>query len=353
MSNLTPLIRGSAPVELLRVDDSNPDLLEYGDGAGVSLLQVEFDIFDDHPNISGRVSRVFGPHDNDFCYRFDCLPYAIHGTAVSSLIVDPQFGVAPDVNLLFTGIEKLESNNANHYSAYDSILPTLKRLNESWNETVLPEGRRLARGDIVSISLQSHYEYPEPENADEKLPIDSDTEILEELVKLDERGLIIFIAAGNSKIDLDQHEVAVNDNGHDVLVKYADLAAMSPAIKVGYTGLGWANRHWSNYGSMVKFFAPTGSMRAACYDYNEKEHRTDLIDTFSGGFGKTSAATPIIASIAARLQSAHKKRWGVPMDRNALLSLMEDHYYLPGDGYGNVGKFPLVGRGIEAIRQAG
>ena len=346
MIDNSPLIRGAAAVDLTRKCNTPTHILEKATGSNVRLLQVEFDIFDDHPDVAGKIKRMFGPEANDLCYAYSGLSHAIHATAVSSLIIDPNYGVAPQVDYYFTGISKpsCTSSDLSSRILFDDIRPVLGRLSDA-----LENDGRFGSGDIISISLQSRVKTSE--GRIHRIPIDADRGIRDELLELDKKGLIVFIAAGNSKQNLDSYLIPSRDeNGFNRPTKYSRAVRESPAIKVGYTGMGWSNRNWSNSGEHVKFFAPTGSMRAACYNYDAKERRTDLIDTFSGGFGKTSAATPIIASIAARLQGAFRDSHnGQSMNRDELVSLMKRNSIPPNGNHGHVGVFPVLGRGVAEI----
>lgn len=346
MIDTTPLIRGASAVDLTRKCDTPAHVLNQAKGENVRLLQLEFDIFDDHPDVSGKIKRLFEPHPNDPCYSYQSLKHAIHATAVSSLIVDPNYGVAPDVNYYFSGVEKPVccSEALSDQSLFESIGSVLRRLNHenSW----LKDFRA---GDIISISLQSRI--LRQGGGIDRLPIDADIFVRKQLNELYEKGFIVFVAAGNSRIDLDRYLVPVDEKPDSRrMIRYSRVAKSSHAIKVGYTGMGWANLNWSNFGSNVDFFAPTGSMRAACYNYDPKERRTDLIDTFSGGFGKTSASTPIIASIAARIQGAYRSyNDDQSLSQEDLISLMKTYSIPPNDNQVGVGVFPVLGKTIQHI----
>ena len=312
----------------------------------VNLLQVEFDLFDDHPSIKRKFNRLFHDPNTDLFYPFNTLPHAIHGTAVASIITDCQDGVAPGVNFLFTGADKKHLFEGDINDPYPSILPVLKRINEQWSQC------GLQRGDIISISAQ--FSQIDEHGNSYNFPIDAEYEILEELEKLSDNGLIIFVAAGNSKLDLNNESFVDRDG---VRVSYHRQTRGSPAIKVGYTGSTSGSRHWSNYGSMVSFFAPCGSVSTACYNYSEESRATDLIETFSGGFGKSSAATPLIASIAAKVQRLHKSQNdGETLDASNLKQILIEAGSPPNlcekdqENQKTIGVFP---RGDAVLEQIG
>lgn len=288
--------------------DSNKD-----DPTSVRILQIEYDLFDDHPKIDGRVERLFESEDEDFFYRYNCLDYAIHGTASASIIADDEKGVAPGARLYFAGISKkdlINHPNANPYK----IAPVIRKVADTKGNG------KLRPGDIISISAQLSQKNADGDGYN--FPIDADDEIRRLINKLTENGMIVFIAAGNSRINLDSENFV---DGDGYRRNYLRATQSSQAVKVGYTGMQSGSRHWSNHGSSVQFFVPSGSVSAACYDYHSETKRSDLIDTFVGGFGKTSAATPIVAAIAAKVQRLHKKKsGGQHLNRDALVNLMTE-----------------------------
>ncbi|MEM7241247.1 MAG: S8 family serine peptidase [Pseudomonadota bacterium] len=333
---------GSKKYSFRKLNVHEQSLIDSGDASNVQIIQVEHDIFDDHQDVDGNFNRVFeNRHLNDFVYSYSCLKDAIHGTATSSIVISEEFGTAPNSEYFFTGRYKtMDQSGCPVKRETSSVQETLERLVEE-----VQRGERFHPGDIVTISLQS---VTGPNG--KLLPIDFDGRHFAALETLYEFGLIVFIAAGNSGVNLDTIQ---GDTSEVYPEEYKKRGKKSGAIKVGYSGIHWKNRCSSNHGSLVKFFAPTGSLRAACYNYSQKNRQTDLIEAFSPGFGKSSAATPVIASIAAKIQSAYKFAHGETnhLTSGQICKIMcnPKNSVKPINDGNDIGVFPIVSRCINEV----
>lgn len=322
--------------------------LKESDGHNVRIVQAEYDYFDDHEEVEPPSRLIHNNHPMDFVYSFECMKDVIHGTAASSLIKGRSFGVAPQADFRFTGAYKNAGGRSQTGlpiavdTNYRNIVDILELLLQK-----IEEEKVMGPGDILSISVQLRVGTKEDP---QYVPIDYYLPVRTILNAIHEQKIVVFVAAGNSFIDLDQEPI-VNRNPPQNRLSYLEVVGQeSKAIKVGYTGNLWHNRWSSNFGSAVSFFAPSGSVKAACFDYDHSRRSTDLIDGFSSGFGKTSAATPIVAGIAARIQSAYRNvTRGQYLQPNELVDLMLETGQDAPPSTLLTAKFPVAARAIDRI----
>lgn len=306
MAEVSRVISSDARI-LLGFDQISDTVSRGLQGAGVSVLQVELDVFEDHRSIDGLIKTWPSKSHVSRERLFDAFKHTIHATAVASLIADRNFGVAPLVDFHFCGAQSLNEWRRPGF------------LSDLLDEILEDRGAKyqLKPGDIISMSLQR------PVTIDGKtkfLPIDSNGSVRESINRLSkELDLIVFIAAGNGELDLDNNPIG---KAGDITFTYDQMRRNSSAIIVGYSDNDRSNTLDSNYGECVDITVPAQSVRAACYDNDETKGVGDLLDAISYGFCRTSAATPMAAGLAACLQSEHKLRHGTHLSHLQIRDLL-------------------------------
>jgi hypothetical protein len=276
--------RALSPRQLIAVQ--NDEISKFS-GKGVTFLQVEFDLFEDHECFHQRKINwpAASPRARERFY--ESIRHTVHATATASIVVDSRFGVAPEVDFHFHGCSSLAEWNG-------GLRAMIHNLQRSMRKT-----KFLSPGDIISISLQFPMVLNERKIA---VPVDFDDHIRESLNEIsDEFGVLIFLAAGNSAVDLDKLSF-------ETWYDYAQSRENSSSILVGYCSNDLKDTMYSNYGTVVDVYAPAESIQAACYNYSCPFGIGDLLDTKSYGFQRTSAATPIVAGFAASIQGAYPNK---------------------------------------------
>lgn len=288
-------------------------------GKGVSVMQLEPDILDDHHALGPVIYRNKG---QNIRLNYETLRAAVHATAVNSLIHGPEFGVARQSNCFFRGFE-IPTENVEE----ESIKALANALAEIESTTIQTDHQkskdRLNPGDIVNISMQSSYEDESRKRI--YLPIDVQLELLRPINRLtDGYGIIFVLAAGNSAIDLGAKNW---DAGDGTVRSIASMTSTRRSIRVGYAS---NDTHLigdlSNFGEGVDFYVRADAVDAACYHFHHSRLEGDLLDCITPGFGKSSAAAPIASGALACIQQAVKEKRGrdKPLDRDNLLQLIID-----------------------------
>lgn len=296
-------LKARSPRELLDIGDLWA-VPKFTRGKSVSILQLEFDILDDHNSLKDISREFFSPEPLKLA--FGQLKLAVHATAVGSIMNDAEFGIAPDANYLFAGFSR-------------DYLPYKNGLIHVLNE-IIDKGTDagMKPGDLINISMQ--FQGPNRGKA-AAFPVDSDRQIRLQINELvDTLGYIVVIAAGNSRMDLDS--AVVSGDGFRPR-PYKDMAASSRAIRVGYTDGKREALERSNYGSCVHLSCPATSVKAACHDYNETIAKGDLIDVFCSGFARSSASAPMTTAAFACIQSMLLEANRPVLNRDQLLDLAQ------------------------------
>jgi subtilisin family serine protease len=293
-------------------------------GSGVRLCQIEFALFDDHESLARlrptlrKMKPTWGGSGTDIQDAFKFIRMKVHATAVASIIADVNYGISPKAEFSFIG-SVLEDWPPISLKVFDTLLRSVRQ-------------RTYRQGDIISISMQSPLVTAEGKPC--YVPLDMEFEVAEVIAEITNKyGVLVFIAAGNSSLDLDAYSWKGNS--------YRALHERSRAILVGYTNNERTHLLRSNHGALVETYAPAQSVKAACYNFSTEDERGDLLEAFSAGFTGTSAATPMVAAMAACVQGAYKKEnRGKVLGRDQMLELFRDCGYQSAAM--KVGVFPDV-----------
>ena len=301
------------PAALAGIDNLPDD--QKTDGAGITVLQIEFDIFDQHDCIkTSRLTRLNDPERqiNRPLY-FKNVKRTVHATAVASVIVATDYGVAKQAELKFSGGTTKFREDA------DIVDETLRGVLRGLDDY------RLKRGDIITISLQRDVTPVGQPNRRIKVPIDTHDAIRLMIREISEHlGVLVFIAAGNSGRDLSKLSYFVTDSsGLLKLYKraYDNGRTNFDAFLVGSLAQSNSPSSYSNYGRCVDFFFPAARLQAACY--HDSSESAALIGAKTMGFGRTSAATPAVAGVFANMQSYLIKTDRTPLDPCEVRKLIE------------------------------
>jgi len=333
-------LEARSPRELVGVSKLSPQEQTLCNGKDVKILQVEYDLFEDHGSLENeilsfvkgvdaakkRAFRLIKAVQKDGLFEF--VRRTVHATAVASIIKDRKFGIVPSSEFYFDPSAGIKTTSG---------FVDLKK-------SAIAFG--LKRGDIISISLQTRIDSLD---GPKHIPIDFNLQVRSAINDLARsKGIITFIAAGNSAQNLDT--IQEEDFGQDFF-KYSDCHQVSEALLVGYCSEDYSQTLYSNYGELVEFHAPAQSVLAACY--NSNEHGVgDLLEATSGGFCRTSAATPMIASIAAAVQSAYKELTnGNVLSKNDLIQILRNSAIPCPADRNPIGVFPDISNAILAVKQ--
>lgn len=326
---------GEDPREILGFENLTHKQREELRGEDVSILQIETDIYADHNSISEKIKVWSSQGISRGEGFFETAKHTIHATAVGSIMMDQTFGVAPDAKYQFVGSD-----------TDDDGVRTSTSLKNTLDEIILENDSKyqLQKGDIINISFQLLVAV---DDRSIYLPIDIDNDIREIINHLvTEMGLIVFIAAGNSSADLDDLEVFGDE---DFTYSYTDLVENSKAIKVGYSNANFSESLESNFGSSIDISVPAESVLAACYHANTETRSTDLIDSISGGFCKSSASTPLISGLTACLQGYYKSVHNEGFEREYLIKLLATTSQKISINGKKLGYYPNIAKMIAEI----
>lgn len=322
------------PRDIARVPRDADYQFKHCWGHGVSVLQIESEVIPDHPQLEDLIHLQSEEFDTSGGV-LEKIKRAVHGTAAGAIISSKKFGVAEYCNHYFLG--------AQNESERRDLFPTLERFCSNFSQL-----DKFSPGDIISISLQLPIKNVGGKNV--YLPIDISSRVRRMLNELTKRGLIVFIAAGNSNSNLDrQRFTRIEDDGSEEDYCYFDKAKKSLSVKVGYSINGLTHSEVSNHGRCVSFFAPAHSVETACYDNRQGSRRTDILDNHSLGFCRSSAATPLIAGMAACIQSYALFKLGTKFGRNELLEIMRVGAFAREGHHPSIGVFPNLRAIFEKI----
>lgn len=301
-------------------------------GAGVTIIQLEHDIFDDHSSMKSVRNHSFRTSSSTQLKRaFRAVKRAVHATAVGSIINDPQYGIAPDAEYVFIGFD---DDLAPLEGIEDSLENILKKHNEL----------ELKPGDFINISMQL-------EGSNRRrpcvYPVDARPDIKDLINEItNELGMIVVIAAGNGAVDLDDAALSLGLRSK----KYTKLSSDSLALKVGYTNFEKNHVENSNYGNCVHLSAQAVDIKAACHSYDPVRAKGDLLDVRHDGFARTSAAAPIVAASLACIQSCVIRAGRRPLTRNEILEIVELTGSLPViEGDKKIGVIPNVKGALKRL----
>lgn len=247
-----------------------------GAGKNVRIIDIEVCFEENHEDFS----RAFYIGQNPKCEKND------HGTAVWGLLAAKQdskgvVGIVPEAELGFYGfMEGLQNEVSDQY---------LTKMNDAIQGAL----QQLSEGDILLIEQQMIGPDYRRFTAVEYWP-----HIYEQLKEVTKKGIHCVEAAGNSRSNLDS----------SLYNRAFDLSKRdSGCVLVGAMGNNAEREKWifSNYGSRVD-----------AAGYGEDIVTTGYGDLFNGGndrrytgvFGGTSAAAPMVAGVMAQISSIAKEQ---------------------------------------------
>ena len=293
------------------------------DGSGVALVDIEYGWTLDHEDLVDAAIPLASGLSASFHG---------HGTAVLGEIVAVDnrrgcIGIAPRARA----------------SAVSQRRPDGK-LNIA--EAILDAVAIMSAGDVLLLEAQSEH----PTNP--YVPVEIAPLVRDAIQTAVARGIVVIEAAGNGKrlvgADLD---LLTDSNGRRVLNRsHADFQD-SGAILVGAGNSTTRERlNFSNFGSRVDCYAWGENIRT-CGDGESGTSTTG----YTGRFGGTSGAAPIVAGAALLLQSARKQAGFPPYTPEEMRQLLSDPTVntASGDpGADRIGVMPNLRAIVERERDA-
>ncbi|MCW5964107.1 MAG: S8 family serine peptidase [Bryobacterales bacterium] len=284
------------------------------DGVGQELMLVDRGFLPSHEDLAGH----FHPQGNskDPLFGTNELTSRYHGTSVLGVVcaVDNQVGccgAVPNLSKIRFVSPAGLSGSPDHPVAEVLIEATTALLAGGGNGAVL----------LIELHWEKRDDRHSPYAAyKDKTPIETFRPEFEAILSATSAGIVVVEAAGNGGHDLDQllqprrpHPVvdfASEDSG-------AILVAASSSTQP-YLPLKNSSTRGSNFGTRVNCFA-WGQNVATC---TTNQFGT-MQDSYTTGFGETSAAAAIIAGAALSVQGIAEGRWGrrlTPSEMRVLLT---------------------------------
>lgn len=288
-------------------------------GAGIAIADIEYGFDLGHEELCG-VSREPGQS-----IAFGVFPasFFTHGTAVLGILGAPDngfgiTGMAPEADLWFFPEWSIESGSR-RAAAITSAAATLDM------------------GDIIVLEMQNIVFGNDFGPAELQLSVWTASKLAVDA------GMVVIGAAGNGNQNLDSAAyVPYQQRGDSGAII---VGAGSPDLahnKLGFSTFG-SRVNVQGWGQGV---AATGYGDLANID-------NDLNQRYTRAFNGTSSATPIVAGVAAGVQSYLKSQHGVVLDALSMRELLIDTGIPQGSG-GNIGPFPDAAAAVaNATRYAG
>ena len=290
----------------------DPDRYKGGDGAGIRVVDVEYDWRLDHEDLEIPASRIVTGGETPSVSGKD------HGAAVLGEIVGKENkygvkGIVPGAIAYVSPAITVESD----YSPARGVLTA---------------GEVMRRGDVMVLEMQ-YWACGQPTNGDGYGPIEELQEVFDAIRSLTARGVIVTSAAGNGGLDLDspacggKFDRKVRDSkaiivGAGSSAAHSRLSFSSFGSRVDVQGWG-ENVMTTGYGDR---FDPTGDPR----------------QFYTTVFNGTSSATPVVAGAIIAIQGARKACGLAPLTPKAMRKALIDTGTKQGPGAGHIGPLPRI-----------
>lgn len=251
---------------------------------GYWVMDLEWDWCTSHEDLNFDGGDVVNGHTTNAQSTQD------HGTAVLGVVgmCDNGYGgsgLVPDVTLKAADFDSEPSWAANIGTADTYLIA---------GETMILEIQiyALASGDSCLCNCSQF----------DALPVEYDQASFDAIETATANGIIVVEAAGNGSVDLDHSRYGnrFNRSTRD-----------SGAILVGATDLNHNPMCWTNHGTRIDAHAfGTGVMTTG---YGALFNQSGCSQDYTGSFGGTSSASPIIAGACASLQGISRDKYNVTL----------------------------------------
>lgn len=292
-----------------------------GDGAGVQVVDVEYDFNAAHLDLPA-VSVLDGPI-NAFGFGDD------HGTAVLGILGGLHNawgvrGIAHGASLMFVPA----GTTTGGYNPAGAILTA---------------AAALSAGDVLLIEQQT----AGPNGGEKYVPLEWIKSVYDAVVFTVSQGISVVAAAGNGAENLDAPVYSTGNGGHWPFLPQND----SGAILVGAANPPSfpnprSRSSFSTYGSTVDLQGWGNVVLTTGYGslYASEGKNLHYTATFSG----TSSASPMVAGAAAALQGVHLALYGVPLTPAQVREILRATG-TPQSGSANIGPQPNLRAAIDYL----
>lgn len=276
-----------------------------GRGAGVRIVDIEYSWNLAHNDLPSGIAVIGTPGPDPFNDNH-------HGTAVLGQIgaLDNGWGTigaAPAATLMVTSA----ITSAGSYNVAAAVSRA---------------AAAISAGDIILIEQQAYgpnVNAGMPNSQFGLVPCEWVRPTYDAILVAVGAGRIVVQAAGNGEQNLDLPVYSVGNGGHYPFQPANDSGAIivGAGCPVRRASSADRSRLWfSNYGATVDVQAAGEAVFTTGYgDWFAAEGVNRL---YTGDFGGTSSASPIIAAAAAIVQSSHKQLRGTPLSASALRSAL-------------------------------
>jgi serine protease len=292
------------------------------DGSGAGFVDVEGGWFRQHLDLPGALigTRMGDTMDID---------YMPHGTSVLGIVAGVDnargvIGVAPGVSRISVASVFRSATGTVQWFLADAIVGAVQMCNA---------------GDVILVEWQK----TEPEGY---LPVEIVDEYFHAIRLAAALNRVVIEPAGNGKSGVGVALDAVSRGGANVLRRGVRESG-AIVVAASYQGPGFEPLADSDYGTRIDCFAPGESITTLDYDSSASGGAQS---TCRDDFGRTSAASAIVAGAAVLLQSAWRSRTGGPLGALKLRDLLSDPAlnWPQGASPHYIGCMPDLGRIIDA-----
>jgi serine protease len=297
--------------------------LPNGNGEGVALIDLEQGWFQNHEDLIEKQPTLIFNDNRDGIGGYK----GNHGTAVLGELV----GV--DNNLGVLGIAH-GVTSVRMVSHYEQATDTDGHVADA----VLAAVANMSAGDVLLLEVQKNLLPTETEQADF---IAIQTAV--------NNGIIVIEAGGNGNMDLDTWQNPWSSN-NTTLNRNSPNFLDSNAIMVGAAESSVPHNRagFSNFGSRVDCYGWGENVTTA--GYGDLDPGTSDNSTYTGTFGGTSGASPIITGAALVLQSLYESQLAIGLTPSQMRLLLSDPSTGTSQGpnvTGNIGVMPNLRALIE------